>query len=441
MRWPDTKQGKHLVTGYPIVGEVEPSGVFRTISQPGKLPIHTWLGAPAEEAVDKIVRSSPPLHAAEILAVTKEEQAKKFCSPFMTSMELDDRFLIVQGCGKRRVIDNGRKTGHNEHTFMSETISTTSVDFIASTARMVSQVLFGTETFPHECPPWLQQRIGTDDLPDAYRGLPVCEDHLRFSIVAVHVSGLGWRFTILWGLAYGLESAVVAFNRFPQLGVAITRRCAMGFAAAYFDDELSVEFIKDIDVTQRGLQLVFSLMGAPPQPSKSFPPTCNRHYLGTSVHTGDTFVDGFIRFQPKSTTMWKVQRRLQEAQLSKSLDRDTAGKLRGDINWLWSMCAGYVGKLAGPLLTEKQATSDAALDPLQLWTLQLLEEIISQADPRDVAVTGPSKIPVVVYSDASFEEGILRLGWVIFHPHFPTSPSTDLPWRNTLCIGCPLLAP
>lgn len=51
----------------------------------------------------------------------------------------------------------------------------------------------------------------------------------------------------LYGLAYGLGSAVVAFNRFPQLGVAACRRCLYGLAAAYFDDELSLE------VSQRSL--------------------------------------------------------------------------------------------------------------------------------------------------------------------------------------------
>ena len=54
----------------------------------------------------------------------------------------------------------------------------------------------------------------------------------------------GWHFTTLYGLAYGLESAVVAFNRFPQLGIAITRRCLVGCCAACFDDELSVEFLQ-----------------------------------------------------------------------------------------------------------------------------------------------------------------------------------------------------
>lgn len=52
--------------------------------------------------------------------------------------------------------------------------------------------------------------MGTDDLPDAYRGYPV-DDQLRCSVVAVWVPGDGWIFTVLLGLAYGLdlEAAVI----------------------------------------------------------------------------------------------------------------------------------------------------------------------------------------------------------------------------------------
>lgn len=40
-------------------------------------------------------------------------------------------------------------------------------------------------------------------------------------------------------------------------------------AAAYFDDELSVEFVRDAIVSQAGVQLVFRLPGAPPQSTDS----------------------------------------------------------------------------------------------------------------------------------------------------------------------------
>ena len=394
LRWPDKQQPRHLLQGYPIVGQIEPCGVFREIHQDDKLEIDHWLGQSADDDLESLIRSRPPRHCEEILAITQEEMAKKFCSPLYTKRELDDkygvgrwrcleRFMILQSDGKKRVIDNGRKSGHNSHTEMQETITTVSVDFIATTARMISESLGLDPHSPEspETPLWLAMRLGTDDLPDAYRGLPVATEHLPFSTVAIFDPSCGWRFTILYGLAYGLEAAVVAFNRFPQLGIAIVRRCLMGLAAAYFDDELSVECIKDCNVTQVGLQMVFKYMGAPPQAAKSFAATANRRYLGTSVHVGEVFSMGFVRFQPKASTSHKVLSQLTTALTTATLDRDTAGKLRGDLNWMWTMCAGYVGKLAGPTLTAKQASSCPMLDDQQLTSLRLLSQVVQEARP------------------------------------------------------------
>lgn len=55
---------------------------------------------------------------------------------------------------------------------------------------------------------------------------------------------LGWRFTTLRGLAYGFGISSGSLQSLPA-PCAITRRCLLGCAAAYFDDELSVEFLKD----------------------------------------------------------------------------------------------------------------------------------------------------------------------------------------------------
>lgn len=107
----------------------------------------------------------------------------------------------------------------------------------------------GLSAPPADTYPWLDLRVGTDDLPDAYRGLPVAPEQMQFSYVAIFVPAAGWRFTPMFGLAYGLESAVVNFNRFPQFGVAMARRCCLSFCAAYFDDELSVEFLQFSDTS------------------------------------------------------------------------------------------------------------------------------------------------------------------------------------------------
>ena len=421
LRWPDKMLARSLVLGFDIVGDMEHSGVFRPIVQEGKLSLDQWLGTAAEADLDRLLRTRPPEHVQDILDLTNDEIEKEFCSPLRTAREMDDlfgvggwrfveRFLIIQPDGKKRAIDNARKSGHNAHTTMHETISTVNVDFCASVARMLHSEM----PFPVGSPPeWLDIRLGTDDLPDAYRGLPVADSHLPFSNVAIFVPSLGWRFTCMWGLAYGLESVVVNFNRFPQLGIAITRRCLLGCSAAYFDDELSVECIRDSDVSQRSLQLVFRLLGAPPQSSKSFVPAPNRHYLGTSVHVGDFGWLGVIRFQPKTSTTRKVQAKLREAIATRHLRPDDAGKLRGDLNWLFSMCAGQAGRFAGPVLAAKQHAATPELADAEVTTLRLLSIMLHEARPRDIEVCSATKSPLVIYSDASFEKGTLRVGWVL----------------------------
>ena len=344
LRWPDHGQASCFVHGFPIVGDVAFSGVFRLVPTPAEAPpesVSDWLLRDAQRAVHDLLHLPPPRYADDILAQTLAERDKGFCSDLLTKDQVDclfgpggwrpmERFLLRQGDGKARLVDNCRKTEHNA-------IHTVSVDFVASSIRDVFQALKVHGHVSDELTPWLNVRLGTDDLPDAYRGHPVQESHMPLSVVAIFVPKQGWRFTVLYGLAYGLEAAVVAFNRLPLLGVAAARRCASSLCAAYFDDELSLELLLGADVSRPGLHLVFSLLGSPPQPQKCFLPAANRHYLGTSVHVGDALLTGVVRFQPKFLTKCKALGILHEVLSSGRLERDVAGKLRGDLQSLFSM--------------------------------------------------------------------------------------------------------
>ncbi len=427
LRWPDTLQPVHLVQGYPIVGELEPTGIFRPIASTGEIDVVPWLGEQAVQAVDQIVTSRPPLHHPDILATTKDEMAKGFCSELRTRQWFDkhygagswrplERFIIQQADGKKRVIDNCKRTEHNRYTAMSETIYTINVDFVAAVLQMLLHRLDVQDLTDLERFSWLAPRLGTEDLPDAYRGLPVETAHLPYSVVAIYDAATGWRFSQLWGLAFGLESAVVSFNRFPALGVAATRRMVLGMCACYFDDQLALELVQTADVSRQGLLLIFSSFGAPPQPTKSFRPSANRHFLGTSVHVGDVPDRGVMRFQPKSTTRAKVEMQLQTCLQSRRLDADTAGKMRGDLNWMFSQCAGFAGKLAGPLLAEKQRGGCPDLRDDEILTLRVLLAVVKSVEPRDIQLLQPAHPPTLIYSDASFEKNELRLGWVVMVP-------------------------
>ena len=433
LRWPDWQQPRHLLQGYPIVGELEPSGIFRSITAREGLPLQEWLGPPAEAAIYRIERSPPPRFAERILEATKQEQDKGYCSPFFTKADLDKKFgrgcwrplerFLLQQHNKDRVIDNARKTLHNCSTSMWETILTISLDFVPAVVRQLCQRMQVTtpQQWHAECP-WLDFRLGTEDLPDAYRGLPVCDRHLPFSVVAVYIPEQGWRYTILYGLAFGLESAVVSFNRLPMFGVSVARRCLYALCACYFDDELAVECIAGSNISQRGLVASFRLLGAPPQTSKSFSPAADRHYLGASVHLGSVLHDGTVRLQPKFATVAKVTARLQDVLQAGVFQRDEVGKLRGDLNWLFTQASGHLGRLAQPLLARHQATPGVAFSDAERLTLRLLAQIVKNYQPRDITVCGPVRPPLLIYSDASFEAGELRLGWVIFDPGLFSQP-------------------
>ena len=172
--------------------------------------------------------------------------------------------------------------------------------------------------------------------------------------------------------------------------------------------------LKDADISQSGLHLIFGLIGSPPQPKKRFWAAPDRCYLGTSVHVGWAHYQGFVRVQPKSSSVVKVCQKIDGALSAGALSRDEAGKLRGDVQWLFSCCAGAAAKFAAPLLQRCQYSDDASLLERDRLVLQTLKALACLAAPRDIDFWSRSPPCVLIYSDASFEKGELRLGWVIY---------------------------
>ena len=60
-------------------------------------------------------------------------------------------------------------------------------------------------------------------------------------------------------------------------------------------------------------------------------------------------------------------------------------------------------------------TQDVSVTDLQLRELQLLAWITQRAPVRTIQILQPPQRPLVVYSDASYENGQAFCGWVVFH--------------------------
>ena len=68
-------------------------------------------------------------------------------------------------------------------------------------------------------------------------------------------------------------------------------------------------------------------------------------------------------------------------------ERDTAGKLRGDLQWFFSMVSGFAGKIAAPVLRRRFQKADLSeLDQQARVVLSALRRMVECASPRQILV-------------------------------------------------------
>ena len=153
LRWPDLTQAAGYVQGFPIIGEIPSSGLFRQLQPSGQRELETVLeegffGQAAITAIDQLEARQPSQDAEAIWRCVKSTIAKGSASTPQTRAYFDElygrgrwrpmpTFLVTQGCGKERVINDGRAGEQNEWSEMLETIFTISVDFLAIAAHEI----------------------------------------------------------------------------------------------------------------------------------------------------------------------------------------------------------------------------------------------------------------------------------------------------------------
>jgi len=148
LRWPDALLPVKLALGFEVVGLLEPCGIHRemedscVIYQPLQLE-GDWAKSLVDDDLEHDVRIHP--HAEHILAATVEEQQLGLASEFFTRHQLDDRYEVGMWCplprhiieqgGKKRPIDDGRRSGHNRAA--TETFVTQSPEVVPLAAKLL----------------------------------------------------------------------------------------------------------------------------------------------------------------------------------------------------------------------------------------------------------------------------------------------------------------
>ena len=426
LRWPDRQQALQYIKGFPIVGSVQSSGVFRPLpSGSAEWTVEDFLGESAAEAVSQQLAQPMPKAAQQIWELTEAEVSKGTLSTGVPASVMNarygigrwrpmPRFLITQSCGKSRAIDDARRGQHNEATDPSETIYTIDPDFIPSVLQHMVDVHVSQGAH------WPDMEMSTDDLPDAYKSCPVVQEHQCVCVIAVwHVTLHIWVFCESWALAFGLASAVVAFNRFPTMMTAWLRRVFAVVSGAYFDDVLTIEPVCCQGNGQAVTKSQYSIYGAPPAPSKSFPLSHYRVYLGTVISLARFVDEAVVTLGPKSSTKAVIRDQLALAAVT-PLKPGAAAKLRGQCGWAATNSAGRLGYIGLKILTDVQYGRIQGDHPDVLVALRFLSQLYAQLQVREVCVLRSLNIkPTLIYSDASWEplkQPPGRVGWLIFQP-------------------------
>ena len=280
--WPDWSITDRFTWGFPIAGWIPASNIYpEARAAKEQLALTEILGGPAKEWNAKIANDTRPHETdAVILETTRSEQTEGKLSPDMSAEELDELFGVggwrairrrsiwQEGKQKWRNIDNARTSRTNDATLLPDTIRTTPFDI---TVRIASAI---REAVGAPLKGDLQIGVSSEDQQDAYHTIPTMVGQLGLAVIAfldIQASPPVMRFAIAYGHIFGLRSAVTNYNRFPELVVAIARRCLGALCWHFFDDVGTMCAQKHVTPGTSIVPQVFEALGRSVSPKKAEP--------------------------------------------------------------------------------------------------------------------------------------------------------------------------
>ena len=460
--WPDHAQPLRYLIGFPVVFDIPDSGVFRQDYQPAEIP------PPAFEAnntrmVSQICKeiqnaSLDPSQRERRTACwekTKQEIDAGLIRPPITPRQADRKYgrgkwrclgrNAIRQKNKWRCIDNAKRNKANKGSTLRERIVCGRADFPAMVARefarrvkLVSRTLRSSVTKAHSTKHYsarvrmrralssaqLRMEHGTMDLRSAYRHVPTSQP--QYTCVAVLNTDTDQvNICEVDGHNFGLASAVINFNRYPTLAVAVSRRLLWTVSESYYDDvdtaepgwaEGSGQACLDTICSDRFFGFGFDeLQTEHMKPANPF--------LG--VTTNLAHVDeGSIYMDVSRKRRESIKALADEARSSASLRSGMAASIYGKSRFMLSPCYGGLGNACLPpiaLRARQKSAVDLTADLDE--SLEFISFACDALPPVQLpTVVDTSRPKVVIFVDA---EGKKRrgnrapsghLGFVVYHP-------------------------
>ncbi|CAE7449963.1 unnamed protein product, partial [Symbiodinium microadriaticum] len=311
LAWPDTSLVQGLLEGFPAVGYQEPCGVWQ--SKPARFCTLQDALSEGKRDAEAVVSSLRPSEDDQVVweAGEKDEKAG-FCHPSVGWQELTAagrlfrvirRFVVTQASGKKRVIDDALAGRQSEFSSDANKLQFCSAIQPCLHAQALAAELARQGKCCAEWPDTLA--TAGEDLPDAYRKIPMRPDH-------------AW-------------ACVVAYNDCRDWSSLATE-------------------------TQLYVEELFELFGFPFSTEKRQEPAAAGDFLGL-MHDFSQLQQGTVRVWVRERLVEKIGDIIREAQETDTLKPGQASKLYGCVTFLDQGVFGRVARAGLTAIKDRQYAS------------------------------------------------------------------------------------
>ena len=439
MMWPDIDLPLRYVKGFDVVFDVPDSGVFRQEFDPAEISKKTFMEGNTKmvaQISNEIKRSATEGDAQaregrkQCWIRTKEEIKEGLVFGPYSRARMDKKYkrgrwrclgrsAILQK-GKFRCIDNGKRNKANKATTMHERITCGRADFPVMVAREFAKRRAAAGV--RKKPPMKMQH-GTSDLRAAYRRVPTRQP--QFTCVAVwDDDAKKVAYCDVPGHNFGLKSAVVNFNRFPELAAVAARRLLWCVTEHYYDDNDSCE---PRYAGTSGQDMLIELcgddfFGFSFDPGKTESMEESNEYLGV-VSDLSRVHEGVLMMDVSSKRRKKIKALTTEILQERKLRSGMAASIFGKSRFMLSPCFGSLGKAClQPIMAREYQRNASDLTEELADSVEFIDFLCDHLPPLELPLLPSELEKVVIFSDA---EGKQRdgeeapsghLGAVVYHP-------------------------
>ncbi len=385
---------------------------------------------PAFQANFKLAARRPMPDEAQFLWDSCLEEYKKGVAEKPVSARVMDQiygkgnwtalpcFCHVQACGKKRRIDDAKAQRANAATRYKERFRLASAFAPAQAARALQQaVLF--LGLPRSYALRLRNlESGGEDMPDAFRSIPVRMDHRKHNNVMVRHPQAGYiRFVRVLAALFGQGSAFFNFERWSAFLEAVPRRLLALLWAMYVDDGQLTDAEEAKGAGQALIHTFFEEIGAGLREDKRTWMSRESQFLGIQHDLRSLRNEGYISFWPREGITAELRAMMAQFRGSKKCTPGQAAKFWGLLGFAAQAEYGQLGRTAMRPWKQRQTTDVAPWD-LSLTmerSMDFVEVLLNLQPKRHIEVEPDSRRSLVVASDAQVEPGAYPGGGVLAH--------------------------